>query len=128
MERYDAIALTIVPKRRDRSRSELRTAIAKALAAEVTAALDEQRVKQFPEIGALTASIQGREAKLTEAEAAVRQREAVAKAREDRLAAFLKAFDAYAAWLSGDGEVDENGKRFDALRAACESFKKEFKR
>lgn len=134
MSRYDDIALKIVPKRSDRTRGRMRQDIAEAIAKAVTDALDEQRVKQFPEIGALVESLKRREAALTEAEKrmqetnamlqqACQKREAAVKVQENNLVEFHKAFDAYAEWLDGYAPLDENGKRFGDLRTACMKLK-----
>lgn len=133
MNKYEKLALKIVPTGHDRSRGGLRKDIANALAAEVEAALTEQRDKHFPDLGVMVDAIKRREVelsknekaaadKLAQAEKALQLREETTKTREDNLAAFQQAFNAYAAWLDGDGEVDDNGRRFAELRAACKKL------
>ena len=43
---------------------------------------------------------------------------------DKRLQTLLAAFDAYSAWLDGEGEIDENGARFEALQKAYLEYKK----
>lgn len=128
--RYESVALGIVPKSSDRSRSQLRTLIARALEAEVTAALTEQREKAFPELRAeqdKVKEVERQQAKMSswidECQKGLQEREAKLQQVEAGMATLLKAFDSYAAWLEGDGEVDDNGKRFDALRAALKDYR-----
>ncbi len=154
---YEALALKIVPKGRERSRSDLRELIAKNIAAEVDKALTRQRAEQFPELSDLESTLRKRSVELDKHEADLVKREGAIKASveaqlkkriaeldrielaakeaaargaalESRLAAVVAAVDAWDQYCKGLGEIDENGKRFDTLRTVCASFIKKEKK
>lgn len=127
---YEAIALKIVPPSHRRSVGELRDMIAQALADEVNKALAKQREKEFPELAQVRVDLEWKHKEVEKARVEadkhdrdMKARESSLRASEERLAALLMAFERYLAWLDGDGAVDENGKRFTALREAYRQFK-----
>lgn len=136
----EQLALKIVPKGHERSRTELRQIIAQTLAAEVEKALTRQQTERFPELADLQAALRKRSAELdakelelgkdrtawaanvAKAEAALKKRDADLKTQEDRLAAAVAAVVDWDKYCKGHGEIDENGNRFDKLNAACAAF------
>lgn len=122
-DRYEKIAMKIIPTGDQPARTWQREAIAKFIAAEVADALAKQRAEQFPEMGELESLLKVKENRLQTRDREVQGREKSAADRETRLSDFLKAMEAYEAWLAGDGPADENGKRFEALRAAARKVK-----
>lgn len=75
-ERYREIALKIVPRRHDQSRTDLRDGIVKALKSEVESALEAQRSEKFPEIAELHAALRRRESAVHDAELEVKKKQA----------------------------------------------------
>lgn len=133
---YEALALRLIPKGHDRSRSELRTMIATTLTLEVEKALAKQRAENFPEIGGMEAALRARRNELemvcnaalkqvAKDREAIADREQAVKILEGKMATLLQAFDAWNEWCNGGGEADENGKRFEAFRIARNEFSKE---
>lgn len=120
--------MKIVPRKRDRSRGELRKLIVAEIAAEVQLATTQQRDGEFPELAAHAAAVKEREDAVAKREAVAKQREDAAAAAEKRSERLRKAAADYWAWMQGAGEVDAGGRLFDALRDACEDFHKETKR
>ena len=138
---YDDIALKIVPVGERPTVGELREDIAKALRQTTETALAKQREQQFPELGELRQGIvkereraeqeladmkkkqKVKQEELNQQEQELRQRIKAMENKEKSLDQYTKALESYMAWLDGAGEVDESGKRFDALRAAYHNYK-----
>lgn len=148
---YQSLALKIVPPGDRPLVGDLRNCIATTLEREVNAALTRQREAGFPELASVRKAMEDEadgmkkklKAKQDELEAEKQrlvQWESRIKKQESELAAHQKSSEAwhqawakaitgvreavaaYDAWLNGDGQVDENGKRFAALRDACKAF------
>lgn len=138
---YEAIALKLVPPGARRTVATLRRNIAEEIEKQVNDALAHQLEKGFPELADIRAKmeqdaedmkkklkvresvLEGKESTLEEMEATLRQREAGLLKQELAMANLIKAIEHYSSWLEGEGEVDESGKRFNALREACKQFK-----
>ena len=138
---YDAIALKIVPPSCHRSVLDMRRDIAAALKTHVEAALHAQQEKAFPELAVLRKELEAHRRNLDQEAEAVKKRHREKQEELDRLERILRdrqklldeawqrlavvqaAFWNYAAWIEGDGEVDENGRRFNALRDALKAFR-----
>jgi DNA repair exonuclease SbcCD ATPase subunit len=120
---YDKIALQLVPPGGAGSITRLRMQIAVTLEKEIAAALAKQQEERFPELSEMRQKQDERHKELTkyheelttaerdmkrkhrEKEDELEKREAKIKQKEDRLVALCAAFDAYMAWMDGNGEV-----------------------
>lgn len=138
---YADLALKIVPPSHHRPVGQLRTMIAEVLEREVNTALAKQREQEFPDLVVSRKELANqrqelldhqetmkrkhkeKEAELQVWENNLNQREAQIQEASQRLEKLTLAIDAYAAWLDGDGEVDENARRFTALWEAYQNYK-----
>ena len=149
---YDALALKIVPPNSNMGVVWIRKQIARHMAAEVEDALRRQREEKFPELAAAREELEGlRKRVMKENEAdvsrAADQIDAMKKkhkkyveeieamkvrlsewennlvGREAKIAKLEPALESYFSWLDGNGGVDENGSRFEAMRLAYLSYK-----
>lgn len=135
------IAYKIMPTSHRPNVSDIRRSIVQWLDWAVKEALTEEREGKNPELAVIRKELErkrdsldtedgemkkkhkAREEELNLAERDLRGRQAKLDQAEKQLATLVKAFQDYAAWLDGDGAVDENGKRFNALREAYKAFK-----
>ena len=138
---YQALALKIVPPSSHRSVTQLRSMIADTLEKEVSSALTKQKEQEFPDLAVTRKELEEQKWKLNdEAEKMKRKhkeikdeldnRESQLMARERKLQNqevnlqnLLKAFESYEKWLQGDGEIDDNGRRFAALQRTYNEYK-----
>lgn len=120
----------------------MRENVAKLLEKEVTAALIRQREEAFPDLEQSRVQLEQLKRRCQQDEEATKKDyrakyaelddwrkrltdcQAELQAKEAKLNTLLAAFDAYLSWLDGAGEVDENTKRFNALREAYRAYKK----
>jgi hypothetical protein len=142
---YTAMALEVVPIGSHPSVVTLREEIAKILESTVKAATDQQREKEFPELATVRVDMGKKNKELEEWRAKLKeyedeQKKRVARNEEDHkkrttaldqrekvLKDLTDAFDDYMRWMDGEGEVDENSKRFEALRTAYKTYKEKKK-
>lgn len=133
---YENLALKIVPPGNYPLIGRLRELIAYHIQNEVNKAVTRQREEQFPELQQVRKELeqqkeclnqedkdmkrkhQEKQKELERSEEALRQREKLLLQKEQKLEALIQSFHSYMSWMEGDGEVDDNGKRFNALREA----------
>jgi hypothetical protein len=139
---FNPLVMKLLPPGSHPTLGEMRRMLNKALTEQVNLALKQQREANFPELIATKQyleeqetknkkeveqwriSYQNKQTELAKHEQNLQTKENQILASEKRLATLLQAFAAYMAWLDGAGEVDENGKRFNALRTAYTNFKR----
>lgn len=128
--RYESIALKIVPLSSHRSVVEMRRDIAKVLETEIATALRVQQERDYPDLARSREENEVKRKELEREVAALRERERALQAREEtvrqreaRLTVLVQAFEGWVGWMEGQGEVSENGQRFDAVRKAWVIYK-----
>lgn len=140
--KFDAVALKMFPVGcHTPTLTWLRTNVAKVLEQQVTSALIKQREEAFPDLQKFRIELEQQKQKnlqededmkkkhrakqeeLARLEERLKNLETSLAARQLRLDRLVYAFERYLEWLDGEGEVDENGKRFNALREAYRVYK-----
>lgn len=132
---YDALALKLVPIGGHPSVVTLRKDIANMLRYAVQTATQAQREKAFPELAAARAELEAKQKQLADKQKELERSQYDFVLKQEKLAAqqveltnLLQAFEAWNAWLEGQGGVEENGRRFEALLAAYKAYKKGLKK
>lgn len=127
---YQALALKIIPPSSHRPVSQLRALIASTLESEVTAALARQREEEFPDLVVTRKELEAWRQQLADKEAEIGRRmhllseqERTTQQVEQSLQGLVAAFEDYESWLEGEGEIDDNGRRFAALREAYRTYR-----
>jgi septal ring factor EnvC (AmiA/AmiB activator) len=122
-DKYRNIAYKLVPIGGHPTMNDLRHAIPKAIAECVTFALAQEVAENFPGVAALQADLNAKEKRLVAREQELEKLSTDLEKRDRKLTELIKAVEIYTAWMDGQGEVDENGKRFGVMLAALKSYK-----